>query len=101
MTKREKILQQWEKAVDERIATVEAVLKQYGFVLATRSGSHCTYDHPKLQEAYDKIKNTNVDLREAFGPHGQLTFPIKGGQKVKGKYLRIILYAIEIVSQNQ
>ncbi len=99
MAKRDKILQQWTKAKDEQYATVEAVLRHYGFTLVSRTGSHCVYEHAKLRETYARFKNVNVDLKKRFGPDGQLTVPLRGGQKVAGVYLRDILVAVEIVTE--
>ena len=70
-------------------------------MLVSRSGSHCTYTHPKLSETYAQLKGVDVDddLKKRFGPEGLLTVPIRGGQKVAGVYLRNILAAIEIISR--
>ena len=99
MSKRDKILLQWLKAKEEQFETVDSVLSHYGFMLVSRSGSHCTYAHPKLSETYARLKGIDDDLKKRFGPEGLLTIPIRGGQKVAGVYLRNILAAIEIIGR--
>ncbi len=94
MTRREKILEKWQRATDENIDTVEAVLGYYGFTcVSNKGGSHKTFYHPKLVEAYTQ----DPIALEDFGPEGLLTIPISGGKRVKGIYLRNMLKALSLV----
>lgn len=99
MTKRDKTLQQWALATEERFETVHAVLIRNGFVLVSSTGSHRIYNHPDLTAAYNDSNSTDSRLREAFGPAGQLTIPVKNGQTVKGRYLRNILFALDVIKK--
>lgn len=100
MTKRDKTLQQWETATQDRYETVHAVLTYYGFTLVSSGGSHRTYKHPALTAAFIGFKISNPALYEDFGPFGQLTISLKNGQYVKGRYLRHILTALDVVNGN-
>ncbi len=50
-----------------------------------KSGSHIVVRHESLKKD------------RTFGPNGEFTVAVKGGQRVKGFYLRTILRAIEII----
>lgn len=98
MTKRDKTLQQWYSATEDRYEKVDAILTHYGFELVSGEGSHRIYKHPDLTAAYKAAKDTDPSLRDIFGPAGQLTIPVKNGQTVKGHYLRNILLALDVIN---
>ena len=45
------------------------------------------------------IRDTRLASFEGFGPFGELTIPVAGGQRVKGRYLQRLARAIEIVEE--
>ena len=90
-------MQHWDSATEDRYEAVHAVLRHNGFILVSSAGSHRIYRHPDLTEAYKNSKDTDPLLRESFGPDGQLTIPVKNGQTVKGRYLRNILLALDVI----
>lgn len=98
MTAREKTLQRWKKATEEKYKTVESTLFYFGFrqVSSGIGSSHRIFEHEQLRKAYEN----NPSELDHFGPMGQLTIPVTGGQKVKGRYLRYILEALEIIHEN-
>lgn len=88
MSRAEKLLKRWrDNPPREEIAeTVFNVLKRYGFTERKGSGSsHRVYEHPAL-----------ADFPELYGADPHLTVPVKGGQKVKGFYLKEIVAAITL-----
>lgn len=88
MSRVEKLLRRWrENPPRKEVAdTVFAVLRRYGFTERKGSGSsHHVFEHPALAE-----------FPELYGADPHLTVPVKGGQKVKGFYLKEIVAAITL-----
>ncbi|MBD3386512.1 addiction module toxin, HicA family [candidate division KSB1 bacterium] len=88
MSKVEKILKKWQhKPVSVPKQQVLSIVERYGFEIENKPGSHIIVRHPSL------IK------KDHFGPNGEFTIPVKGGQIVKGIYLKTILKAIAIIEE--
>jgi predicted RNA binding protein YcfA (HicA-like mRNA interferase family) len=88
MSRIEKILAKWRsKPVSVPKEQVLSVLERYGFDIEKKRGSHIIVRHPCL-----------IDKPE-FGLDGEFTIPVKGGQLVKGVYLKTILIAISILKE--
>ncbi|NOX89102.1 MAG: type II toxin-antitoxin system HicA family toxin [Calditrichaeota bacterium] len=88
MSKIEKILKKWEsKPTEVSKDEVVNVLERFGFELDLKRGSHIVVRHLKL------IDQPN------FGSMGEFTIPSKHGRTVKGVYLKKILIAIKIVTE--
>ena len=85
MAKIDKLLNRWSENPprEENVDTVLAVLDRF-FEGRYRkvSGSHIVVSHPDL-----------AGKRE-YGPQGEFTIPVKGGQKVKGQYVRDLVEVI-------
>lgn len=88
MSKADKKIEKWQNnpPTDERIDAVEAALKRFlpGHY-EKKPGSHIIVRHESLKNVED------------FGPLGELAIPVKGGQKVKGFYLRRLALAINLI----
>ena len=81
MSKIDKTLEKWKNKIP-RLEVKEKVfnlLKRYGFNFENSSGSHFTYSHEALKGHPD------------FGENGEFTIVVKGGQKVKGFYVKVVL----------
>lgn len=90
MGKREKRVQTWlnNPPRDAPIDEVEAILKYYfRDKLRTKTGSHRV------------VRDKRLATYAGFGPLGEFTIPIKGGQRVKGCYLQILARAIQIIEE--
>jgi len=88
VSKIEKVLEHWRRRPPEvRRDEVLSVLKHCGFEVDTKRGSHILVRHSKLigRSGYDAL--------------GGFIFPGKGGQRVKGAYLKDILQAIDIITE--
>ncbi len=89
MAKLEKILKSWERKPKEvRRDEVVNVLEKLGFELDFKRGSHIVVRHKKLKGQPD------------FGLNGEFTIPTVKGRYVKGFYLKDILTAIEIITED-
>ena len=99
MSSNEKTLKKWENATDEKWSTVEAILKNYGFILkkTTTNGSHFTYEHPVLAEIIKMAPHDSV-IHRSFAPNGQIIV-IRHGNKVFAEVLNRILFAIETLKE--
>lgn len=87
MGRPEKLLRKWRRnrPKEARLHEVKTVLDAYFPGLwEQKSGSHIVVRHESLKKD------------PSFGPNGEFTVAVKGGQKVKGVYLKIILRAIEV-----
>jgi hypothetical protein len=92
MGKADKRLRNWlENApTDAPVDQVRSVLKRY-FPQGHKEkpGSHIV--------AWDQ----SLIGREGFGPTGDFTIPVKGGQRVKGYYLERLARAIKIIAETE
>lgn len=90
MGKTDKRLRAWldNTSVDAPVDHVEAILATY-FPKRHRKkpGSHITVHHDKLIG------------REGFGPLGDFTICVTGGQRVKGIYLRRLALAVSMIQE--
>ena len=90
MSKIEKTLDKWSNRPTEvNKNEVESVLIKYEFTIDKKRGSHWIASHPSLVNKQD------------FGSLGELCIAIKGGQKVKGVYIKTILEAISIIEEEK
>lgn len=92
MSQRQKRLEKWlnNPPKDAPIEEVDGILKYY-FPDQTKDkkrGSHTV-----------RIKHDALKKHPNYGPDGGFDIPIKGGQKVKGKYLKLLAQAIELLSE--
>lgn len=92
MGKAEKRLTAWREnpPVDVPISEVRAVLKRHfpnGY--KEKAGSHIIVRHEKLEGFGD------------FGHRGEFSIPVKGGQKVKGRYLKRLVAAVDILEERR
>ncbi|HOT98165.1 MAG TPA: type II toxin-antitoxin system HicA family toxin [bacterium] len=90
MSKIEKVLEHWRRRPPEvRRDEVLSVLKHYGFEVDTKRGSHIFVRHLRLigRPGYDAL--------------GGFVFPGQGGQRVKGAYLKDILQAIDMITEEE
>lgn len=94
MASYEKTLKSWGTKTEEKWTTVEAVLKQEGFILTNIDGSHFNYRHPILTEMVKMFSGLHIP--NDYGPAGQIIV-IKHGNKANGYILRRILKAIETI----
>jgi hypothetical protein len=88
MGQREKLVQAWlnNPPKDAPIHEVEAILKYYfKGKLRTKTGSHRV------------VRDERLANSAGFEPFGQFSIPIKGGQRVKGRYLQDLARAIQII----
>ncbi len=91
MSKAEKRLKKWKNNTPKQVPRheVEAMLDRYfPGEWEFKSGSH--------------IVVTNEDLKgvEDYGPDGDFDIPIKGGQQVKGVYLKKLVYTIDLLKED-
>ena len=90
MAKLEKILKKWKsKPTEVNKDEVISVLERFGFDLDLKRGSHIVVRHPKLLK------------QPGFGSLGEFTVPSKHGRSIKGRYLKEILLAIKIVTEEE
>lgn len=90
MSKIEKILDHWKRRPsEERLDVVLSVLEHFGFKVEFKRGSHILVRHPRL------VGRTEYDQSGGF------SFPGKGGQRVRGLYLKDILKAINIIREEE
>jgi len=90
MSRLEKILKKWKsKPKEVNRDEVVSILERFGFKLDFKRGSHIVVNHPKLLN------------RPGFGRLGEFTVPVKNGRFVKGFYLKQILDAIEIITEEE
>ena len=90
MGRPEKILKKWRqnRPKEAKFQEVKTVLDAYfSGKWEKKTGSHIVVRHESLK---------NV---QGFGPMGEFTVVKKGGQKVKGHYLKILLKAIDIIEE--
>lgn len=88
MSKIGKILKKWEtKPTEVSREEVIRILESFEFGIEFKKGSHIIVSHPKLKN------------RHGFGALGEFTVPTKNGRTVKGFYLKSILKAIEIITE--
>jgi predicted RNA binding protein YcfA (HicA-like mRNA interferase family) len=92
MGKREKLLEKWRNNTpkDEPKEKVFGVLEHYGFEKVGGAGSHTVWYHPALENA------SHPDINQ----FGEISVPIKGGQRVKQFYLKTVIVAIDIIENN-
>ena len=90
MSKLEKILKKWQsKPKEVNRDEVISILERFGFKIDFKRGSHIVVTHPKLLN------------QPGFGRLGEFTVPTKHGRFVKGVYLKQILLAIEIITEEE
>ena len=92
MGKPQKILNKWRenRPKEVRIREVKTVLNAYfPGCWEQKSGSHIVVRHESLKNIPD------------FGPQGEFTVPVKGGQQVKGFYLKTISLAVDIIAEQE
>lgn len=89
MSRTEKRLQRWRENPprDVPVEEVDAVVKRYFRQYHKKSGSHRVIRHPSLKNAAE------------YGPKGEFTFSVEGGQRVKRPYLRRLAEAIAIIEE--
>ncbi|MBD3378514.1 addiction module toxin, HicA family [candidate division KSB1 bacterium] len=88
MSRIEKILKSWQqRPVSVPKNQVLSVLDRYGFDIEKKSGSHII------------VRHSGLINKSGFGINGEFTIPVKGGQSVKGFYLKRILEAIAILEE--
>lgn len=84
MARQRKILKKWLAGQkEERIETVKAIVSRFFERHEFKRGSHII------------VCDSRLAGKEGYGPQGILTVPVKGGQKVKGYYLKKIVRALE------
>jgi len=89
MSKLDKVLRKWQnKPIIVEKEEVLSILKRYDFEIDFKPGAHIIVRHPCLIN------------RAGFGPNGEYTLPVKGGQKIRGVYLKAILKAISIIEES-
>lgn len=88
MAKIEKILKKW-RARPREVSRDEVlkILNRFGIEYQFKRGSHIVARHDKLVGQKD------------FGLDGEFTIPVKNGRYVKGRYLKTILLALEIIQE--
>ncbi len=88
MTRRDKILSSWEHKppTDTSVEQVLGVLDYYFSKQYEFKGSHIVIQHPRLKE-YPKD----------YGPAGNFVVVVKGGQRVKGVYLKKLASTISFL----
>lgn len=90
MSRIDKKLEKWgtKPSTDAPVDEVVAVLDRFfDGCYENKAGSHIVVRHEKLVGVSD------------FGPMGELTIAVKGGQRVKGIYLKRLVLAIEILRE--
>ncbi len=88
MSKISKILKKWNaKPTEVSRDEVIRILESFEFDIEFKKGSHIIVSHPKLKS------------RQGFGSLGEFTVPTKNGRTVKGFYLKNILKAIDIITE--
>lgn len=92
MSKREKRLEKWknnppkEAPIDEVVGIIRYFFPQQ--FDEKRTGSHRF-----------RIKHKLLIEHPDYGPDGGFDIPVKGGQKVKGVYLKLLAQAVEVVAE--
>lgn len=79
-----------EKIPELRVEVVDNIIKSYFDHYEQGRGSHIIVQDHRLK------KYSEINYLSEYGPNGQLTIPVSGGQKVKRIYVEKILLAIEI-----
>ncbi len=90
MTKVDKTLEKWLKNPPQEVPKrrVLAVVERFfPGQYETKSGSHIVIRHEKL-----------IGIQE-YGPDGSFDIPVKGGQKVKGFYLKKLARTIRLLEE--
>jgi len=90
MGKTEKRLKAWlnNPPTEEGVDAVHAVLKRYfPGKFESKGGSHIV------------LRDERLAVFSGFEPYGELSIPIKGGRRVKRRYLQRLAQAVEIVTE--
>jgi len=90
MSRADKKIDKWLKntPTDEPVSSVEAIIKRFFSGQYSRpSGSHIVIQDDRLKGLPD------------YGPAGDFNVAVKGGQKVKGKYLKRLAFTIKLLEE--
>ncbi len=94
MSKQEKRFIEWknnppkEARVNEVISVINAYIGKAYWKWGSK-GSHITVRHEKLKGLKD------------YGQEGEFGIAVKGGQKVKGYYIKDLIKAIDIITEEE
>lgn len=92
MSKIEKTLQKWKNSKQEvRKEEIEPVLNNYFPNMWTYGGSTGSHIY--------KITHPRLAGISGYGPNGEFTIPVTGGQRIKHWYIKKLLKAIEIITE--
>lgn len=90
MSKADKKIEKWlnNTPTEDRIEAVEAALERHlPGQYEKKSGSHIIVKHEILKGL------------DEFGPLGELSIPVKSGQKVKGVYLKKLAVLLTLIKE--
>ena len=90
MAKVDKILDKWinNTPTDEPLGRVKAIIDRFfSGQYSESSGSHIVIQDDMLKGFYD------------YGPEGDFTVVVTGGQKVKGRYLKRLSLTIKLLEE--
>ena len=90
MSKAEKTLEKWldNTPKEEPIDKVEAFIKR-----------HFPDQHNQDSSSHIVITDELLKGIPGFGPMGDFSVPVKGGQKVKGYYLRMLAETVRLLQE--
>jgi hypothetical protein len=91
MGRRDELLKKWRDntPTDAPVSEVKSVVEHF-FGDSQKKGT---------RGSHIVVKDKRLKDKGEFGPLGRFEIPIKGGQKVKGIYLRRLVSAIDIVME--
>lgn len=92
MAKPEKLIEKWKNSrpTDVRKGEVETVLNEY---------FDGEWDHDG--GSHIVVRNEILKRYREYQPYGEFTIAIKGGQKVKGVYVKEIIKAISLIQDSK